>query len=90
VPTEGTASQEGMDERGPELAALGQAIRHRRHARRLSVKALAREAGISSGHLSVIERGRGNPRLSTLFDIAEALGTTIDQLVIAAEAREVK
>jgi transcriptional regulator with XRE-family HTH domain len=70
-----------MDGQGTEQAALGQAIRRLREVRRLSIRDLAHEAAMSSGHLSVIERGHGNPRLSTLFAIAEALDTTLSQLV---------
>ena len=71
---------------GTEQAALGQAIRRLREVRRLSIRDLAHEAAMSSGHLSVIERGRGNPRLSTLFAIAEALDTTLSQLVCGGGA----
>jgi transcriptional regulator with XRE-family HTH domain len=63
----------------PEMAALGRSIRRLRQARRLSIRALAREAGMSSGHLSVIERGQGNPKISTLWSLAEALGVTVAQ-----------
>lgn len=67
--------------RGTEQAALGQAIRRLREVRRLSIRDLAHGAAMSSGHLSVIERGHGNPRLSTLLALAEALDATLGQLV---------
>jgi transcriptional regulator with XRE-family HTH domain len=70
----------------PELIALGVVIRRLRRARHLSIEALARKTGMSSGHLGVVERGHGNPRMATLCDLAEALGVTFAQLVCAAEA----
>ncbi len=65
---------------------LGRAIRRLRQDRHLSIEALARKAGISAGHLGVIERGRGNPRLDKLFALSDALGVTFTDLVRAAEA----
>lgn len=70
-----------IDGQGLEQAALGRAIRRLREGRHLSIRDLAHEAAMPSGHLSVIERGHGNPRLSTLLAIAEALDTTLSQLV---------
>lgn len=69
----------------PELVALGQALRRERHAKGLTIKALARKAGISAGHLGQIERGQANLRMQTLYDLTEALGITSSQLVRAAE-----
>jgi XRE family transcriptional regulator, regulator of sulfur utilization len=68
-----------------ELIALGRAIRRLRQDRHLSIEALARKAGMSAGHLGVIERGRGNPRLETLFALAGALGVTFEALVSGPE-----
>lgn len=79
-----------IDGQGPELAALGQAIRRLRQVRRFSIRDLAHEAAVSSGHLSVIERGHGNPRLSTLLSIADALDTTLGQLVRGGGAGAVR
>ncbi len=58
-----------------KLLALGRAIRARRLERGLSIAALAREAGISAGHLATIEQGKSNPRFATLDALARALDT---------------
>jgi transcriptional regulator with XRE-family HTH domain len=55
-----------------EAVWLGELIRERRRGR-FSIEALARRAGISSGLLSEIERGKGNPSYFTLLKLAEAL-----------------
>lgn len=75
-----------MTEFDHELVALGMAIRRLHRARHLSIEALARKADMPSGHLGVIERGRGNPPATMLCDLAEALGVTFGQLVCAAAA----
>jgi XRE family transcriptional regulator, regulator of sulfur utilization len=69
----------------PANEDLGRAIRRLRQARHLTIRAVARKAGISTGHLGVIERGYGNPRLGTLFRLASALGITCEELVRTAE-----
>jgi transcriptional regulator with XRE-family HTH domain len=68
------------------LQNLGRAIRRVRQAKRLTVEAAARRAGMSAGHLGVVERGRGNPRLKTLSSLADALGVTVEEVVRAAES----
>jgi len=60
--------------------ALGKAVRQLRHERGVSQEALAYEAGVTSGTLSLIERGRSNPTWGTVKGIAAALSTTIDEV----------
>lgn len=60
--------------------ALGKAIRQLRRERRVSQEALAYEAGVTSGTLSMIERGRSNPTWGTVKGIAAALGVDIAEL----------
>lgn len=55
------------------LMNIGQAIQLARSKRKLSQTALARRAGISVSYLSLLERGRRDPPLSTLKKIAAAL-----------------
>jgi transcriptional regulator with XRE-family HTH domain len=64
-----------------ELIALGAAIRRHRQSKGLTIKALARKAGMSPGHLGVIERGRGNPRWDTLCALASALNMPVSVLL---------
>ncbi len=69
----------------PANEDLGRAIRRLRQAQRLSIEALAFKAGVTSAHLSRMERGHGNPTWVTLRGVAGALGVTVAQLARAAE-----
>ncbi len=60
--------------------ALGKAVRHLRRERGVSQEALAYEAGVTSGTLSLIERGRSNPTWGTVKGIAAALDVDIAEL----------
>jgi transcriptional regulator with XRE-family HTH domain len=55
------------------MLALGQRVERERLARGMSVEKLGRSARVSTGLLSQIERGIGNPSLSTLRSLAAAL-----------------
>jgi transcriptional regulator with XRE-family HTH domain len=70
-----------MPEHEQELIALGRAISRERHAKGLTIEALACKAGMSTGHLGVIERGRGNPRWDTLCALASALDMRLSTLL---------
>lgn len=54
-----------------------------RKAQGLSQKGLAERTGLSQQHVSAIESGRIDPRISTLEAIAHALGA---QITVRAEA----
>ncbi len=80
-----------------ELARLGALVRQRRTEQGLSVEALAGTAGLSSGIVSMIERGQGNPSLSTLQRLALSLDLPLGQFfqgpgtsgsVVRADARK--
>jgi transcriptional regulator with XRE-family HTH domain len=51
-----------------------------REERGLSIRALARASGISANALSVIERGKSSPSVSTLYKVTDALGVPITTL----------
>ncbi len=70
-----------MTEYKHELIALGQAVRRERHAKGLTIEALAHKAGVSAGHLGGIERGRGNPRWATLCALMSALDVSLSALL---------
>jgi transcriptional regulator with XRE-family HTH domain len=61
--------------------ALGERVRQLRKARGLTLKDLGAAAGLSHGFLSQVERDRAHPSLSTLDDIAAALGIDAAALV---------
>ena len=67
---------------------LGEAIRTLRQKRGLSQEALAPEAGITPGTLSLVERGEANPTWGTVHGIATALGVPVSTLARAAEELE--
>ncbi len=60
--------------------ALGKAVRQLREQRGVSQEALAYEAGVTSGTLSLIERGLSNPTWGTVKGIAAALDVTVADL----------
>lgn len=66
-------------------AALGQAIRRLRRARRLTIEDLAYSAGIHATYLSSIERGFRNPTWGKVQQLAEALGMSLAALAKLAE-----
>jgi transcriptional regulator with XRE-family HTH domain len=59
---------------------IGLRIRELRRAGKLSQEALAEKTGISSKYLSSIERGKENPTLDTVINLAGALGVEIHEL----------
>jgi transcriptional regulator with XRE-family HTH domain len=56
---------------------VGVRLRQLREARGHSIRELARQSGLSANALSLIERGRTSPSVSTLYKISEALGVPI-------------
>ncbi len=67
--------------RDPFLTMLGERVRELRARRGLSRRALAREAGISERHLANLETGLGNASVMLLRQLAQALGSSIAELV---------
>lgn len=67
--------------------ALGAAIRKLRKQRELTQETLASQAGITAGHLSMIERGHANPSWGAVTDIAAALGVTVVEVAKRTEAQ---
>ena len=60
--------------------ALGKAIRQLREERGMTQEALAQEAGVTVGHMSMIERGHSNPTWATVKAIAAATGASMVEL----------
>ena len=56
---------------------IGERLRDLREARNISMRALATKSGLSANALSMIERGKASPSVSTLYKLAEALGVSI-------------
>ena len=56
---------------------VGARLRELREQRNISMRALATSSGLSANALSMIERGRASPSVSTLYKLADALGISI-------------
>ena len=68
---------------------VGERLREFRHLRGFSIGALAGAAGIGKGSLSEIENGGRNPTLSTLYALANALGTPLATLLAGQPGAQV-
>jgi transcriptional regulator with XRE-family HTH domain len=69
----------------PDYPEVGERLRARRRARRLSLRELAQRLGVSPSLISQIERGRARPSVSTLFAIATELDASLDELLFNDE-----
>jgi DNA-binding XRE family transcriptional regulator len=77
-----------MGRRDQPQPALGAAIRQLRDKRGVTQEDLAHDAGVTTGTLSLIERGKSNPAWGTVKSIAAALGTTVADVAKLAEKHE--
>lgn len=84
-------------EREAASVDVGQRLRQLREGQDISMRRLASRSGLSANALSMIERGRSSPSVSTLYKLADALGVSITeffgpqpskQAVILVEAEE--
>jgi len=64
------------------LINLGERIRKKRCGRRLSQEEFAYMVNMSPGHLSHIENGKSNMKLSLFITIAAELGESADEFLI--------
>jgi transcriptional regulator with XRE-family HTH domain len=62
------------------VPSVGQRIREERLARGISLRALAREVGVSASMISQIETGKAQPSVSTLYAITSALGLSVQSV----------
>lgn len=69
----------------PTLLAFGAAVRERRLSLGLSQEGLAHEAGIDRSYVSSVERGGQNVGLVLAAQIAQALDTSLADLIAAAQ-----
>jgi transcriptional regulator with XRE-family HTH domain len=66
------------------LRDVGDYIREQRHAAQVSMRQLAKAAGVSNPYLSQIERGLRKPSAEILQQIAKALRISAEQLYVQA------
>ena len=67
------------------LRTIGAAIRSRRQELNLSLRELSKQSGLSIGFLSLVERGRSSPALTSLSNVAKALGVELSSFFPAEE-----
>ncbi len=67
---------------------VGESLRRLREARNISMRALAKISGLSANALSVIERGKTSPSVSTLYKLADAMGVPVTAFFGAPEERQ--
>ncbi len=60
---------------------IGRNVRRIRGERGLTQEQFAERSGFSQQYISDLERGRRNPTIVSLFELAEALGSTPVQLL---------
>ncbi|MFC4942981.1 helix-turn-helix domain-containing protein [Pseudonocardia sp. GCM10023141] len=64
-----------------DIPSLGRNVRRIRHEHRLSLGALAQQAGLAKQTLANLENGNGNPTVETLLAVARALGIGVNWLM---------
>jgi DNA-binding XRE family transcriptional regulator/quercetin dioxygenase-like cupin family protein len=64
----------------PKVPQIGPRIRAERTRQELTIRALARDVGVSPSLISQIETGKSQPSVSTLYAITSALGLPVDEL----------
>lgn len=72
----------------PAPAALGQMLRMRRKELGKTMKQVAQEAGLTEGFISQIERGLSTPSLISLYNVANALATSVDAFLSPSPRHE--
>lgn len=75
-----------QDQHDPVTRAVAYRIASLRKAQGLTFEALARRAAVAKGTLVQIEQERGNPSISTLCQLAAALGVSMADLVAPVES----
>jgi transcriptional regulator with XRE-family HTH domain len=83
-PPEGAPELGDDPDHGSPLHDLGSYIRHQRESARLSLRNLAKLAGVSNPYLSQIERGLRKPSAEILQAIAKALEISSETLYVKA------
>ncbi len=65
---------------------LAQTLKRLREAQGLSQASLAEQSGVPRPTIAHLESGQANPTLSVVLRVADALGTSVDGLVLAEES----
>ena len=68
--------------------SFGLILREARKSRGFSQEILALESGVDRNFVSLLERGKNQPTLSTIFKLAKALDTKPSSLVMEVEKKQ--
>ena len=79
-----TANGQGGTVPGVEIRQVGDFIREQREAAKISLRELAKSAGVSNPYLSQIERGLRKPSAEILQQIAKGLRISAEALYVQA------
>lgn len=66
-----------MDKKKLDKKKLGEEMRQRRKALNIDQRTLALLAGVGLNTVVAVERGEGNPKLSTILSILDTMGLQI-------------
>lgn len=80
--------RQNIEEAGTPAFDIGSRIRRLREARSLTLRALAERCSLSINAISLIERGKNSPTVSSLHALAEALGVGIIEFFKDEEAHD--
>src|SRR6266576_923092 len=75
---------DGLRDSAKKAATIGEFIREQREVAQVSLRQLAKVAGVSNPYLSQIERGLRKPSADILQQIAKGLRISAEQLYIRA------
>src|SRR5690625_4825252 len=78
------------DDQGNGDDTVGQRLRKRRRAKRMTLKEVSRAAGLSESYISHLERGRLRGSIASLQKIANALGMTVGDLFSEASSQPIE
>ena len=67
---------------------VGNRLRQLREGRKVSMRTLAQMSGLSANALSMIERGKTSPSVSTLYRLADALGVPVTDFFSPESSRK--
>ncbi len=80
----GSVNVDGLKASAAKAATIGEFIREQREQAQVSLRQLARLAGVSNPYLSQIERGLRKPSADILQQIAKGLRISAEQLYVRA------
>src|SRR6185312_15946581 len=80
APKKRKSAEAGAPGRDRLPGPVGEGLRNHRQEAGMSLRALAREVGVSPSLISQIEHGKATPSVATLYAIVSKLGISLDEL----------